>query len=177
MMMATWRGTLAVSEVHQDKGAGFAVVGLIHPLNPRQGTTCNAYVVARLEHTRDGCRRRFAQKVDEFSGHLGRYMTKADQLAHAQGGADGGPVVVDVIQADEEIAAEHGLAHAADFLAANFFNLHHGQEAFKALVDQVFERSGFLTGFAMNSVPSSGGFVCVCHVFTFEEFTQSKGVG
>ena len=104
-------------------------------------------------------------------------MAKADQLAHAQGGADGRPVVVDVVQADEEVAAEHGLAHAADLLAANFFNLHHRQEAFKALVEQVFQRAGFLSGLAVHGVPRSRGFVGVCHVFTFEEFTQSKGVG
>ena len=166
-------------QVNQHKGAGFAVVGLVHTFKTGQRAVGDAHVVAHLEQTGHGGGRGLAQEVDEFWGHLGGHVAKADQFAHAQGGANGRPVVVDVVEADEKVAAEHGLAHAGDLLAADFFDLHHRQEALKALVGQVLQGTGFLAGLGVDGVPRGGGRVCVGHVFEcyFSTFEESLTAG
>ena len=41
-------------QLHQHKGAGFAVVGLVHALDARQRAAGNAHAVAGLKQTRHG---------------------------------------------------------------------------------------------------------------------------
>ena len=86
---------------------------------------------------------------------------KADQLAHAEGGADGAPVLALVVELDEKVTAKHGLGDNLHTLVAQLLYLQGGQIAGEALVLQVLEGPALLPRLGVDDVPS--GVVCLSH--------------
>ena len=84
-------------------------------------------------------------------------MTKADEFAHPQSGANGAPVLGGVVELNEQVTAEHGLGDGLHFVVAQFLHLHGGKEAGKTLVLQVVQGPRFLAGLGVDDIPSGGG--------------------
>jgi hypothetical protein len=57
------------------------------------------------------------------------------------------------VQANEQVATEHGFDHFCQAATAQFFHRQHGQPRFEALLLQVFKGAVLLFGFGMNGVP------------------------
>ena len=148
-------------QLNQHKRASLAVMRDVPALQPLQRPRSHLHGVARREHTLQGLGRSLFKEGDKLWRHLGGLRAKADQLTHAEGGADGAPVLALVVELDEEIAAKHGLGDHLHALVAQLLHLHGRQEAGEALVLQVLEGPALLPRLGVYDVPS--GVVCLCH--------------
>lgn len=163
-------------QLNQHKCTSLAVVREVPALQPLQRPRGHLHGVSRREHTLQGIGRGLFQEGDKLWRHFGGLRAKADQLTHAEGRADGAPVLALVVELDEEVAAKHGLGDHLHALVAQLLYLHGGQEAGEALVLQVLEGPALLPRLGVDDVPS--GVVCLCHfaVHYFQSLT-SPGAG
>ena len=147
---------LFAHQVHQHHGPQLAIGLMVDSLQALQGAVNHPHSLALLQQFFWGAFRHVAQSLDQIVGHGGGTVAKTHQTAHPKGGANRRPVGVLHVQADEQIAAEHGLDHLGHAATAQLFKGDHGQPGFKALVLQVFQGSVFLLRAGMDGVPQHG---------------------
>ena len=100
-----------------------------------------------------------AELLDQLRWDDGRIAAKANQAEGAAGGADGGTVLGQHIEADEEVAREEGLDDLVPAPAPPSGRLDPGKEGLETLTLEVFLGQCLVAGLGVNGVPMfHGGF-------------------